>query len=229
MATLARDARADSHPERAGAPVTRSVRPPEDRVKRRGIRAWALAAAVAACAAAAVPAGAATVDYPPGPDAPAPTVPDDPAPHPDAPPLTTVPAAGAPLPAPAAAETADAPRPVAERPTAGGGGAANDASLAIRRLTVTASVELTEERPARLTVMFVPRPGSLVAQVRVSARHSVARRLVISRLVRVRSGHRATVRLRVMGMEPRTYEVSVRAGATRATLGPAVVARLRID
>src|SRR5262245_29902987 len=209
MPPVARDARADSHPESAGAPVTRSVRQPEDRVQRRGIRAWALAVVVCACAAAAVPAGAAPVGYPPGPGAPAPTMPDDPAPYPDAPPVTTVPAAGAPAPAaPAAPQPADAPRPVATRPTAGGGDAADDASLAIRRLTVTASVELTAERPARLTVMFVPRPGSLVAQVRLSARRGTARRLVVSKLVRVRSGHRATVRLRVTGMEPGTYEVS---------------------
>ena len=152
--------------------------------------------------------------------------PDLPAPHPDAPPVTTIPTTGAP--APAAPEPADAPRPVAQRPTAGGGSPANDASLAIRRLNVTARVSLTAERPARLTVTFVPRPGSLVAQVRLSVRNGAARRLVLSRTVRVRSGHRATVRLRVTGMTPGAYEVSVRAGAARATLGPAVVAKLDI-
>jgi hypothetical protein len=209
--------------------VIRSIRQPEDRVARRGVRARALALAVAACAAAAVPAGAATGAYPPGPGAPAPgaPAPDLPAPHPDAPPVTTIPTTGAP--APAAPEPADAPRPVAQRPTAGGGSPANDASLAIRRLNVTARVSLTAERPARLTVTFVPRPGSLVAQVRLSVRNGAARRLVLSRTVRVRSGHRATVRLRVTGMTPGAYEVSVRAGAARATLGPAVVAKLDID
>jgi hypothetical protein len=211
--------------------VIRSIRQPEDRVARRGVRARALALAVAACAAAAVPAGAATGAYPPGPGAPAPgaPAPDLPAPHPDAPPVTTIPTTGAPAPAPAAPEPADAPRPVAQRPTAGGGSPANDASLAIRRLNVTARVSLTAERPARLTVTFVPRPGSLVAQVRLSVRNGAARRLVLSRTVRVRSGHRATVRLRVTGMTPGAYEVSVRAGAARATLGPAVVAKLDID
>ncbi len=94
---------------------------------------------------------------------------------------------------------------------------------------MTARVSLTAERPARLTVTFVPRPGSLVAQVRLYARDGSARRLVLSRMVRVRSGHRATVRLRVTGMTPGAYEVSVRAGAARATLGPAVVAKLQID
>jgi len=211
--------------------VIRSIRQPEDRVARRGVRACALALAVAACAAAvpAGAAGAATGAYPPGPGAPAPgaPTPDPPAPHPDAPPVTTIPTETAP--APAAPQPADAPRPVAQRPTAGGGTPANDASLAIRRLDVTARVSLTAERPARLTVTFVPRPGSLVAQVRLYARDGSARRLVLSRTVRVRSGHRATVRLRVTGMTPGAYEVSVRAGAARATLGPAVAAKLDID
>lgn len=214
--------------------MTRSIRQPEDRVARRGVRACALALAVAACAVAAVPAGAAagaTGAYPPGPGAPVPgaPTPDPPAPHPDAPPVSTIPTTGAPAPAPAASQPADAPRPVAQRPTAGGGRPANDASLAIRRLDVTARVSLTAERPARLTVTFVPRPGSLVAQVRLYARNGSVRRLVLSRMVRVRSRHRATVRLRVTGMTPGAYEVSVRAGAARATLGPAVVAKLQID
>ena len=90
-------------------------------------------------------------------------------------------------------------------------------------------MSLTAERTARLTVTFVPRPGCLVAQVRLYARNGSARRLLLSRMVRARSGHRATVRLRVTGMTPGAYEVSVRAGAARATLGPAVVAKLTID
>ena len=68
-----------------------------------------------------------------------------------------------------------------------------------------------------------------MAQVRLYARNGSARRLLLSRMVRARSGHRATVRLRVTGMTPGAYEVSVRAGAARATLGPAVVAKLDID
>ena len=68
-----------------------------------------------------------------------------------------------------------------------------------------------------------------MAQVRLYSRNGSARRLVLSRVMRVRSGHRATVRLRVPEMTPGAYEVSVRAGAARATLGPAVVAKLQID
>ena len=171
---------------------------------------------------------AATGAYPPGPGVPAPgaPTPDPPAPHPDAPPVTTLPTHRA---------CAGARAPARRRPAPGRAAPdrrrrrpASDASLAIRRLDVTARVSLTAERPARLTVTFVPRPGSLVAQVRLYARDGSARRLVLSRMVRVRSGHRATVRLRVTGMTPGAYEVSVRAGAARATLGPAVVAKLQI-
>ncbi len=217
--------------------MIRSIRQPENRVARRGARACALArvaacalALIAAFAVAAIPASAATAAYPPAPGGPAPGTPtaDPPGPSPDAPPVTTDPAPGAPAPE-ADGPEADAPRPVAQRPTAGGADPAGAASLAIRRLDVTARVSLTAERPARLTVTFVPRPGSLVAQVRLSARNGSARRLVLSRMVRVRSGHRATVRLRVTGMTAGAYEVSVRAGAARATLGPAVVAKLQID
>ena len=205
--------------------MTRSIRQPEGRVERRGVRACALALVVAACAVAAIPAGAATAAYPPGPGVPAPGAP---APVPPVPPVVP-PVTTPPAPAPPAPGPADAPRPVAQRPTAGGADPAGDASLAIRRLDVTARVSLTAERAARLTVRFVPRPGCLVAQVRLYARNGSARRLLLSRMVRARSGHRATVRLRVTGMTPGAYEVSVRAGAARATLGPAVVAKLTID
>jgi len=210
--------------------VTRSIRQSEGRVERRAVRACALALVVAAWAVAASPAGAATGAYPPGPGVPAPGAPAPVPPVPPVvPPVTKPPAPGAPAPAPPAPEPADAPRPVAHRPTAGGADPAGDASLAIRRLDVTARVSLTAERAARLTVTFVPRPGCLVAQVRLYARNGSARRLLLSRMVRARSGQRATVRLRVTGMTPGAYEVSVRAGAARATLGPAVVAKLTID
>ena len=49
------------------------------------------------------------------------------------------------------------------------------------------------------------------------------------RSVAVKSGRRAKVRLEVTGLRTGRYEVSVRAGAGRATLGPAVVAQLRVD
>jgi hypothetical protein len=211
--------------------VTRSETEAVNRVARRGGRARALAVAVAACGLVAAPAGAATVAYPPPPGVPPATGPvpppgDPPAPHPDTPPPVTLPEPVPP--APAVPQPAE-PRPVARRPTAGGGGdAAGDAALAVRRLSVSARVTLTPDRPARLAVTFVPRPGSLVARIQVSARSVSARRVLRARFVAVRSGRRATVRLRLHGMEPGVYDVSVRAGAARTTLGPAVVAKLRI-
>jgi hypothetical protein len=218
--------------DRQGEHVNRSGRRVSDRVARRRAGGWALALAAVAAALVAGPAGAAPSAFrgdqavpPPGMPSPGPD-PGRPTPHPDRP-TATVPAAGAP--APAAPKPAAAPRPVTPRPTAGGTGAANDTSLAVRRLTVRARVGLSAARPAQLTVSFVPRPGSLVAQVRLFARDaSGGRRLMLSRMVAVRSGRRATVRLRVAGMRPGAYDVAVRAGAGRATLGPAIVARLQI-
>jgi hypothetical protein len=198
----------------------------DDRVARRGARVWALALLVATAAAGAVPAGAVATS-PGGPSAPNPPrpTPDPPAPRPPAPttPLPTPTSPTTPAPAPA-------PRPVAPRPTAGGTGAAGDASLAVRRLSVRAQVDLTPDRTARLTVAFVPPAGCLVAEVRLYRRTgSRPRTMLVRRSLAVKSGRRAAVRLEVTGLRTGRYEVSVRAGAGRATLGPAVVARLRVD
>jgi hypothetical protein len=81
-------------------------------------------------------------------------------------------------------------------------------------------VALSTARGDGIAVSFVPRPGSLVADVRLLA----GRRLVVQRLVPARAGRRAVVRLRAA--DAGAYAVSVRAGAGRATLGPAVVARI---
>ena len=202
---LRADARADSHLERAGAPVTRSIRQPEDRVARRGVRACALALAVAACAVAAVPAGAAARER---------RLPARPrraarAPTPARRPRTRTRRrsddrprrAGAPD--AAASQPADAPRPVAQRPTAGGGRPANDASLAIRRLDVTARVSLTAERAGAHHGHVRPAAGIARGAGPPLRANGSARRLVLSRDGAVRSRHRATVRLRVTGMRRR--------------------------
>ena len=199
---------------------------PNDRVARRGAHGWALALLVAVVAAGAVPAGAGAMT-PGGPGAPTPPrpTPDPPAPRPPTPtmPIPTPPAPTTPAPA-------HAPRPVAPRPTAGGTGAAGDASLAVRRLSVRAQLDLTPDRPARFTVAFVPPAGCLVAEVRLYRRTgSRPRTMLVRRSVAVKSGRKATVHLEVRGLRAGRYEVSVRAGAGRATLGPAVVARLRVE
>jgi hypothetical protein len=104
-------------------------------------------------------------------------------------------------------------------------GAADAAgALAVRGLRVPPRVTLRSARGKGIAASFVPRPGSLVAEVRVSARTGAGRRAVGRRLVAVRGGRRATVHLRVG--RPGAYHVAVQAGAGRATLGPAVVARV---
>jgi hypothetical protein len=209
-------------------PVDHNPSRPNDRVARRGARGWALALLVAVVAAGAVPAGAGAMT-PGGPAAPTPPrpTPDPPAPRPPAP-TTPIPTPTSPTPTTPA--PAQAPRPVAPRPTAGGTGAAGDASLAVRRLSVRAQVDLTPDRPARFTVAFVPPAGCLVAEVRLYRRAgSRPRTMLVRRSVAVKSGRKATVHLEVTGLRAGRYELSVRAGAGRATLGPAVVARLRVD
>jgi hypothetical protein len=210
-------------------PVDHSSRRPKDRAARRGARGWALALVMTAAMAGAVPAGAGAMP-PSGPWAPTPPTPapDPPAPRPPTP-VTPIPTP-TPSPAPTTPAPAQTPRPVAPRPTAGGTGAASDASLAVRRLSVRAQVDLTPDHPARFTVAFVPPAGCLVAEVRLYRRTaSRPRALLVRRSVAVRSGRRATVHLEATGLRAGRYEVSVRAGAGRATLGPAVVARLRVD
>jgi hypothetical protein len=202
--------------------VDRTPSRPNARVARRAARGWALALVVAA-AAGAVPAGALAM----APGVPAAPVP--PAPTPD-PPMARPPTPTSTPTTPATPAPAQAPRPVASRPTAGGTDAADDASLAVRRLSVRAQIELSGDRAARFTVAFVPPSGSLVAEVRLYRRTgSRPRTLMARRSAPVKSGRRATVRLEVTGLRTGRYEVSVRAGAGRATLGPAVVAKLRVD
>jgi len=194
---------------------------PNARVARRAARGWAVALVVAAAAGAAP---AATLATTPG----VPSAPVPPAPTPD-PPMARPPVPVTTPTTPTPPTPAKAPRPVAPRPTAGGTGAADDASLAVRRLSVRAQIQLTPDRAARFTVTFVPPAGSLVAEVRLYRRTgSRPRALIVRRSVAVRSGRRATVHLEVAGLRSGRYEVSVRAGAGRATLGPAVVAKLRV-
>jgi hypothetical protein len=148
---------------------------------------------------------------PPHGDPPRGNPPHDPRPHDDAPPTAPD----------------HEPRPVAPRPTAGVPGAApSGADLAVRDLRVRATVPLAAARAAGVSASFVPRPGSLVAVVSVYSRGG--RRLLARRVVPARGGRRVTVRLRSAGLRRGVYEIAVRAGAGRATLGPAVSARVRI-
>jgi len=123
---------------------------------------------------------------------------------------------------------ADSPRPVATRPAGRPAppGAAN--ALAVRGLRAPGHLALATAREDGIAASFVPRPGSLVADVRLYARSSAGRRLVARRLAAVRAGRRTTVHVRAEDLRPGAYEVSVRAGAGRATLGPAVAARVAV-
>jgi hypothetical protein len=116
----------------------------------------------------------------------------------------------------------DAPRPVATRPAGRPAPPESAQALAVRGLRVPKRVALATATREGIAVSFVPRPGSLVADVRLVA----GNRLVVRRLAPVRAGRRATVRLRAAGVRPGAYAVAVRAGAGPATLGPAVVARV---
>jgi hypothetical protein len=117
-----------------------------------------------------------------------------------------------------AANDDDVPRPVATRPPGVPAPPSAAATmLAVRGLRVPAHVALVTAREEGIEASFVPRPGSLVAVVRLVAR----------RLVAVRAGRRAVAHVRADGLRRGAYEVSVRAGAGRATLGPPVVARVR--
>jgi hypothetical protein len=120
---------------------------------------------------------------------------------------------------------ADAPRPVATRPT--GQPAPVDAAdaLAVQGLRVPRYVPLPTARKTGIATSFVPRPGCLVADVRLFERSHGQRRLVARRQMSAHGGRRASVHLLAVGLRPGSYEVAVRAGAGRATLGPAVVAR----
>jgi hypothetical protein len=121
----------------------------------------------------------------------------------------------------------DQPRPVAPRPTAGPAPAGADV-LAVHSLRVPASVSATAARRDGVTVSFVPRPGSLVADVRLVRVPGARRRPVARRVVRVRAGRRAVVHLRAAGLRAGRYEIVVRAGASVRTLGAPVSAPLRL-
>jgi hypothetical protein len=205
--------------------LTPQRRASTDRVRRRaaGVRAAVLALAAVVCVLACAPAvgahagaAAAVLDGggAPGPGrGPGADVPDADAPDRDAPDEDDP-------------DDDDLPRPIATRPpgvTAPPGAAA--AMLAVRGLRVPAHVALATARAEGIGASFVPRPGSLVAEVRLSAGGG---RLVARRLVAVRAGRRAIAHVRAIGLRRGAYEVSVRAGAVRATLGPAVVARVRV-
>jgi hypothetical protein len=178
------------------------------RARRRVGGASAVVLAVAACAAAA----------------PAPAIPGA------APP--TFDSGGNPgpggTPTPKAPDRDAAPRPVTPRPAAGAPGQPTDA-LAVRSLRVPAQVALATARSAGIAVSFRPPPGTLGADVRLERRDGAApRRLVGHVLVAARAGRRATVRLRAARLRLGGYEVAVRVGAGQATLGPRVVARIRV-
>ena len=198
--------------------MTPQRRASTDRVRRRaaGVRAGLLALAVVVFALACAPAVgahagavAAVLDGggTPGPGGPSHDAPDRDAPDDEA------------------ADDDEVPRPVATRPPgvpAAPGAAA--ATLAVRGLRVPAHVALATALAEGIEASFVPRAGSLVAEVRLSA----GGRLVARRLVGVRAGRRSVAHVRADGLRRGAYKVSVRAGAGRATLGPAVVARVRV-
>jgi hypothetical protein len=200
--------------------LTPQRRASTDRGRRRaaGVRAAALALAAVVFALACAPAvgahaGAASAVLDrggtQGPGRPGDDGPDADAPDADAP------------------DDDDLPRPVATRPPGAGApapGAAAAEALAVRGLRVPAHVGLATARGAGIAASFVPRPGSLVAEVRLSA----GGRLVARRLIAVRAGRRVIAHVHAGALPRGAYEVSVRAGAGRATLGPAVAARVRV-
>jgi hypothetical protein len=185
---------------------------------RRAVGGWAVAAAIAGCAPAAAPAAETddphTVHPVPG----VVVAPADAGRHNPGP-------GGSPPGAPDDAAT----RPVAPRPTASAppGPPPADA-LAVRSLRVRARLPVSAARRDGLAVSFVPRPGCLLAEVRLRAVRAGAGRAVARRVVAVRAGRRVTVRLRVVGLRAGGYEVAVRAGAGRGTLGAPAVAEVRL-
>jgi hypothetical protein len=197
--------------------VTRQGSTFSDRTARRAIGGWAVAAAIAGSALGAAPVGA-TDDPPevhlvPGVEVAAPGDDGHPGPgggRPEAP-----------------DDDDDRPRPVAPRPTAGTTPAGVDV-LAVRALRVPASVSAASARRDGVTVSFVPRPGSLVAEVRLVRVVGAARRPVARRVVAARAGPRVAVRLRSPALRAGRYEVVVRAGANPRTLGAPVAAGVRV-
>jgi hypothetical protein len=197
--------------------VTRQDRTFSDRAARRALAGGALAAALAGCALAGAPAGAT----------------DDPPKVHLLPGVVVGPAGGGdehpgPGGRPPGAPDDDDRRPVAPRPTAGVPGPDGADALAVHSLRVPAAVSAAAARRDGVAASFVPRAGSLVAEVRLVSLRGGARRPVVRRLVGVRAGRRAAVRLRVAGLRPGRYEVVVRAGASVRTLGAAVAAGVRV-
>jgi len=94
---------------------------------------------------------------------------------------------------------------------------------------VPAAVAAVAARRDGVVVSFVPRPGSLVAEVRLVSLRGGRRSSVAPRLVEVRAGRRAAVRLRLPRLRAGRYEVVVRAGASLRTLGPPVAVGVRVS
>ena len=189
-----------------------------DRAARRAVGGWAVAAAIAGCALAAAPAGA-TDDPPavhlvPGVVVTAPSGDRDGNPGPGG--------------APPGAPDDDDMRPVASRPTASAPVGGADDALAVRRLHVPARIPASGARRDGVAVSFVPRPGSLEAEVRLVALRGATRRPVTRRLVAVHGGRRAVLHLRPGVLRAGRYEVVVRAGASVRTLGAPVAAPVRV-
>ena len=221
---------------------------------RRDVGAWAVAVALGAATAAA-PSAYAAADAPaagavgtagmgvvpgaagapvpflgdshPGPGGPG--GPPPAAPAPDAPGAPDAPEAPDADSAPEAAPAPNVPRPITQRPGAGGTQVgASAATLAVRGLTVRAEVPLAAAREHGIPVAFVPRQGALIADVRLYAIAGGSRRLVVSLVVPARAARRTTVRLQPRAVRRGAYQIAVQAGAGPRTLGPAVTARVRI-
>lgn len=136
-------------------------------------------------------------------------------------------------PGPVAGAGAGPVAPSASLPV-GAGALAGPAAPALRVLGVrlSASVSLAAVRRRGIAMSFAVPPGSVVAQARLYERRGAARHLVATRTVAVRAGRRGTVRFADARLRRRLrsgrYELTIRTGATLASLGPAVTRRLRI-
>ncbi|MEA2321580.1 MAG: hypothetical protein QOD81_1430 [Solirubrobacteraceae bacterium] len=156
---------------------------------------------------------------------------------------------GSPNAGPGGPQGSTAPTPASPAPlaVAGAGPAGPSASLpvvaaalagpappALRILGVrlSASVSLAAVRRRGIAMSFAAPSGSVVAQARLYERRGAARRLVATRTVAVRAGRRGTVRFADARLRRRLrsgrYELTIRTGATLASLGPAVTRRVRI-
>jgi Chitobiase/beta-hexosaminidase C-terminal domain len=105
---------------------------------------------------------------------------------------------------------------------------ARRASLIARSLRLARRVTLSGVRRRGLAVSFIPPRGARVALVRLLRQRGARRTLIARRVLRVRAGRRARVRIRSRRFVPGTYVLEVRVGASRATLGRPSIARTRI-